>query len=320
MDVTPAHAKAISRAAYIFTFPLVVYYGEMYSQVIDTSSPTYSGGFGRWLHLRTATSQGSGSVSTPIDTLYSSAWLDLRAEPWVFEMPRAVSTRFQASRWVDLWGFDLDDIGFPDGGSDGAPVLFASPTWVGEVPAGIDHVVRGDSAFVRTLTCTQLCDPEDRVRIRNIQEQLSLASLSTHLGQPAPKPAPVVRWWRWREGIETTDEFWSCANFVMSLTATNRQDRSILDRLAEIGVKAGEPWDPVSLGSEMADAISAGLDDALTDLMRAAAGPIDASLLHRSREETDKDYFARALGALVELRPRHLVGRRVGDPTLTSED
>ncbi|MBW1852489.1 MAG: hypothetical protein JRJ15_13910 [Deltaproteobacteria bacterium] len=46
--VTPDEAKAIAKEAYIFNYPLVMYYRTMYLQAIDTKSKSYNGGFGKW--------------------------------------------------------------------------------------------------------------------------------------------------------------------------------------------------------------------------------------------------------------------------------
>ena len=44
---TPEEARAIAKEAYIFNYPLVMMYRTMYLQAIDTTSKSYSGGFGK---------------------------------------------------------------------------------------------------------------------------------------------------------------------------------------------------------------------------------------------------------------------------------
>jgi hypothetical protein len=68
MPSPPSDAKATAKEAYIFTYPLVMYYRTMYLQAIDTSASSYSGGFGRWLNLGTATPQDTDIVSPNNDT------------------------------------------------------------------------------------------------------------------------------------------------------------------------------------------------------------------------------------------------------------
>jgi len=86
--VTPDEAKAIAKEAYIFNYPLVMMYRTMYLQAIDTKSKSYSGGFGKWLHLGTSSPKDTDIVSPNNDSPYSYAWVDTRAEPWVLTMPK----------------------------------------------------------------------------------------------------------------------------------------------------------------------------------------------------------------------------------------
>ena len=126
--VTPDEAKKIAKEAYIFNYPLVMYYRTMYLQAIDTKSKSYSGGFGKWLHLGTSSPKDTDIVSPNNDSPYSYAWVDLRAEPWVVTLPKIEKNRFYTSQWDDLWGFVLDNPGSVEDGNDGVSVLLSSPT------------------------------------------------------------------------------------------------------------------------------------------------------------------------------------------------
>ena len=298
---TPSEARAIANEAYTFVYPLVMYYRTMYMQAIDASSPSYSGGFGKWLHLGSSTPQDTDIVSPNNDTPYSYAWVDVRAEPWVLTLPKIDTSRFYASQWDDLWGFVLDNPGSVEDGNDGVSVLLAAPTWRGDLPAGVKRVIRGDSEFLGSLTRTQLIGTADLANVKRIQQEYKLEPLSSFLGMPAPKPAPDVPWLPWKEGLETSGEFWTYANFVMSLTTPNPQDKGVLDRIAEIGIVAGQPWDAKSFSADVADAISAGMKDALDALKKGSQHITDPSLFFRSRRDTDKDYFDRALGTMVGI-------------------
>ena len=82
--VTPAEARKIAKEAYIFNYPLVMYYRTMYLQAIDTTSTKPNcGGFGKWLNLGTSSPKDTDIVAPNNDSPYSYAWVDLRAEPWV---------------------------------------------------------------------------------------------------------------------------------------------------------------------------------------------------------------------------------------------
>jgi hypothetical protein len=299
--MTPDQARKVAKEAYVFTYPLVMYYRTMYAQAIDAKSSSYSGGFGKWLHLGTSSPKDTDIVSPNNDTPYSYAWVDLRAEPWVLTLPKIDSKRFYTSQWDDLWGFVLDNPGSVEDGNDGVSVLLASPTWDGAVPDGIARVVRGDSEFLGTLTRTQLYEAGDLAKVQKIQHEYRLEPLSSHLGQPAPAAAPDIKWLPWKEGLETTTAFWTYANFVMSLTTPNPQDKDVLESIGEIGVAPGKSWDADALGDGIAPAVADGMNDALGELKKKSETITDPSLFFRSRKDTDKDYFDRALGTMVGI-------------------
>lgn len=268
----------------------------MYVGAIDPFSRSDGGGFGRWLHHLNAPLFERDVAALHTTTLYSSAWVDVRAEPWLARFPNIDADWAHCSHTSDLWGFVIDQIA-PGDDARGS-VLLTSPTWVGEVPGDADRVVRGDSAFVRTESCIQIHDPGDPALVRSIQQQYALEPLSAHEGHSPPTPTRPLRWLAYRSEDEIGEEFWSLANFALSLTAPHLQDREIFDRIAGIGVVAGQPWNASSFSPDVVEAIGDGMDDALSKLMRAAAGVVDPGRLHRSRVDTDRDYFSRALGSL----------------------
>jgi len=216
-------------------------------------------------------------------------------------MPKIDASRFYTSQWDDLWGFVLDNAGSVEDGNDGVSVLLASPPWQGDLPNGVKRVVRGDSEFLGSLTRTQLIDASDITKVKRIQSEYKLEPLSSFLGESAPAAAPDISWLPWKDGLETTDEFWKYANFVMGLTTPNSEDRRVLDKIAQIGVIAGQAWNASSFDSDIADAIAAGMKEALAELKKASQDITDPSLFFRSREDIDKDYFDRALGTLVGI-------------------
>jgi hypothetical protein len=299
--VTPDEARAIAKEAYIFNYPLVMMYRTMYLQAIDTKSKSYSGGFGKWLHLGTSSPKDTDIVSPNNDSPYSYAWVDTRAEPWVVTLPKIEKNRFYTSQWDDLWGFVLDNPGSVEDGNDGVSVLLASPTWKGQLPKGVKRVIQGDSEFLGTLTRTQLIEPKDLPNVKKIQKEYKLQPLSAYLGEPAPKAASAIEWKPWKEGAETTDDFWAYVNFLLSFTTPNPQDKPVQDRMAKIGVVAGQPWDSSALGKDVSAAIAAGMKDALAELKKGSTHITDPSLFFRSRKDLNKDYYNRALGVMVGI-------------------
>jgi hypothetical protein len=297
LAVTPKDAREIAKEAYIFNYPLVMYYRTMYLQAIDTQSKSYSGGFGKWLHLGTSSPKDTDIVTPNNDSPYSYAWVDLRAEPWVLTMPKIGAKRFYTSQWNDLWGYVLENAGSVFDGNDGVSVLLASPTWKGQLPKGVKRVVRGDTEFLGTLTRTQLFESSDLPNVKKIQKEYKLQPLSAYLGKAAPKAAPAIQWMPWKEGAEKTDEFWGYVNFLLPLTIPNPQDHPVLDKMAKIGLGTGASKPTADIEAAMA----AGMKDALAELGEAAKHINTAETFFRTRKDSDKDYFDRALGVVAGI-------------------
>jgi len=294
--MTPQRARATATTAYLFTYPLVMNYRAMYRRAIDTSSGVFSGEFGTWSHTVVTEPRRTGSGRPKEDAAYSSIWLDLRSEPWRCAIGAVSPEVTFTAQLVDLWGFLVHDCEVGHRATD--PVLVARPSPVRYVPNDIASVVTGESDFAVLLTEARWRDPFKLPGVEPIRPEIALGPVSEHLRGVVPSPAPDLTWWPWREGQQFTLEFWSCANFALSLTTEISDDRSILDRIAEIGIVPGMPWDASAYSDTTIEAIQEGMDDALSDLLEAAAEPGARRLGHQRRADMDRDYFGRALGAL----------------------
>lgn len=300
--VKPSRARAAAAVAYVFTFPLVMRYRRLHRQALDAGSPVYSGGFGTWRDEHVTEPRRGGNGRPNMEFVHSSAWLDLRAEPWWCEVGEVSSDVSFHGAFVDLWGHPIADIG----PSRSGPVLVAAPQRVRDVPSQIRGIVRGESSVVEIATVTTWSDPYRVPANPPDRPDVVLAPMMSRLDRSRPRHGGVVTpWMPWFEGLETTDEFWPCANFALSLTAPNQDDRHILEEIANIGIVPGEPWSPTVFPRIVADAIRDGMNDALTDLMVAAAEWGSDADHSCPRTEMDRDYFARALAA---LHPRRRIG------------
>ena len=293
--LTPRRARAVSNVAYIFLLPLVVSCRDMYRQSIDSSSPAFSGGFGTWhdVPIRQPRSPGPGRPYE--DVVHSSVWLDLRSEPWWFDVGAVSPTVEFVGTFVDLWGFTLEGCGDLSGMR--GPALVSAPAPLRDVPRGLTTIMRGESAFVALVTETSWRDPYALPGHPPARTDLVLRPASTVLGRtgpaPLPPPSPPMEF-----GFDTTgrsDEFWSFANFALTLVTLNSEDRTVLERIAEIGVAAGSPWSAAAFSDEIAEAIRAGMEDALNDLLEAAGEQRASRSAPSDRDTMDRDYFERAL-------------------------
>lgn len=297
----PGAARKAARDGYIFLYPLVMNYRLMFRQAIDRASPSFSGGFGAWTHYGPASPDLADYPSPGVDTLYSASWVDLRAEPWVFTVPPSTDGRYVMSQWDDLWGFVLDTPGVVLDGEAGGSYLLAPPGWKGEKPKGIKRVIMGESAFMGTLTRTEVMSMPDLPGAKALREGFTLRKLSAFLDRDLPPPAPDVSWPAWKEGSEKTPDFFGYACFLLPFTVPHPKDRPMLQRLAEMGVLPGAHWDSDSKGPGFRKAIQEGIDDAREELSRAALKTPWSNRLFSNRQTLGDDYLNRCLGAYTHL-------------------
>src|SRR5689334_2548275 len=86
--VDEATVRGTAAEAWIWGLPMLENYRTLYAQAVDEADPRHVGGFGVFRHYPHPFTPANTDVVTPNnDTPYSLAWLDLRAEPWVLEVP-----------------------------------------------------------------------------------------------------------------------------------------------------------------------------------------------------------------------------------------
>ncbi|WP_230279808.1 DUF1254 domain-containing protein [Croceicoccus sp. Ery15] len=297
-ELTAEQARQYAHDSYVFTYPLALYYRTMYNQAIKPGMA-----FGQWLHLGTSTPDDTDIVTPNNDTPYSYAWVDVRAEPWVLTMPAIDKDRYYTSQWDDSWGYVIDNPGSVLDGNGGGNYLLAGPDWNGELPDGINRVIRGESTLLGTITRTQLLGgPQDMPAVRKIQQQYKLQPLSAFLGTEPPAPAPAVEWPEWTEGDEKTEKYWDYVAFMLPFIAPNPDDADAMAKLSALGVEAGKDWNPETLDPAIRDAVAQGVQDAIAEFDEWGTNPkLDSGKIFGSRATQGTDYLNRALGTYLGI-------------------
>ncbi len=295
--VDPQAVRGLAKAAYIFTYPLVMNYRTMFMQAIDGDRT-----MGSWLHLGLSSPADTDIVTPNNDTPYSYAWVDLRTEPWVLTMPRIEKERFYTSQWDDYWGYVLDNPGSVNDGNEGVSVLLASPSWKGSLPNGVARVIQGETDFLGTLTRTQIIGgPEDLERVKAIQESYKLEPLSSFAGTPAPTPAPAIAWPKWAEDDEAKEVYWTYVSFLLPFVTPNPEDQEMYEALASLGIESGSRWDPAALEPGVREAMQQGLEDGRAEMKKLSEGGIDAAKFFGTRQRVGTNYMDRSLGVYMGI-------------------
>ena len=160
-SITAREARYIAEQAYTYGFAIVENYKAIFGMCVFKDSPQYSG-FNNYLHGRRLFDPDYDVVVTPNnDTLYSTTFADLRAEPIVVTVP-ATGERYQVIQLVDMGSDNFAYIGTRATGKTGGNYLLVGPTFKGAIPSdSFSAVIPCPSQFVALATRTAIDGPED---------------------------------------------------------------------------------------------------------------------------------------------------------------
>jgi hypothetical protein len=145
------------------------------------------------------TLDGPDSTTVPYpndDTLYSFAFLDLRAGPQLLSLP-PVSGRYVNFQLLSMYTNTIADVGVLTGAGHGGTYAFVGPGWHGTIPKG-DVRIDVPTPDAWLLGRTQVKGAADLGAAVDLEAQYSLTALSGHgsgtTGGPStltcPAPAP----------------------------------------------------------------------------------------------------------------------------------
>ncbi len=303
-EVTPAEARAIAKEAYLWGYSIVDDYRIQYAYFVDKTNPEFKGGWNIVANNTRLYTPADTTIQTiNSDTLYSFIGLDLRDEPVVITVPQVEKGRYYGCSLFDLWGF-CHMFGTRTTGNDAANFLITGPSWKGETPKGIKQVFRMETTLATAALRTQLFSPDDLDNVKKVQAGYKAQTLSSFLGQPAPKrtPLPDIKPLTVAEE-KTSLEFFNLLNQLLPFAPTDPSEVELRQRVAKIGIAPGIAFDPARLSPEMKTAIEQGVADAWADLNAAVKklndGQLSAGDCYGTREYLKNNYLNRAAGIVL---------------------
>lgn len=254
-------------------------------------------------------------VAPNVDTLYSSAHLDLSDGPMVFQWP-SLGQRYFLFPFLDAWSNVVITPGSRTTGQGAGTLIIAGPDWDGSTPAGID--LPTDAIGVRSPTnqmwfigrIYSTGTPEDLAAVHAIQDQLKLVPLSAW-GTDSTPPAGVVD-----PAIDMTTPPVAQVNAMDAATYFGRLaelmgsnppypgDAPFLARMASLGLEPGKPIDLAALDPAVRGALDAAPTAGLARLMSEGPQAIPVKNgwnLALNAGNYGTDYLVRAYVAVVGL-------------------
>jgi hypothetical protein len=250
-------------------------------------------------------------VSPNADTLYSMAWLDLRAEPIVLSIPE-MGGRFHMMPMCSAWTDVFFSPGSRTTGDQGEDFIIVGPGWSGPLPSGVTRVdAPTNMAFVVGRTGT--AGTKDYLAVHRLQDQYLLTPLS-RFEPDAPAPRPVEPWPSTQDYSAPVDQvarmdgptFFGRLSWLLADNPPQEADGPVLDALSRLGITPSTSDQPVMAADpDVAAAIAAG-PSAGQALLRQAGGRTEAErangwVIRRGLGDFGADYAKRADTALVGL-------------------
>jgi hypothetical protein len=234
--------------------------------------------------------------------------VDLRAEPVVLSVPAIAKERYYSLQFIDLYTFNFAYVGSRATGSDAGHYLLAGPDWKGEVPAGINGVIRCETQLACVVYRTQLFGDGDLAEVKKIQAQYVVQPLSRFLGRAAPPASPPIAFIKplTPEAQKSDPQFFGLLNFLLGFAPTHPSEAALMERFAKIGVGRGQSFDFAAMTAEQRAALKQGMADAWEAFAKFKKESVDTGRKSSAdcfgtREFLKNDYLMRMAGAVLGI-------------------
>jgi hypothetical protein len=266
-DLTPEEAKQIAKEAYVYGFPMVVNYKTMYMYALNTESPEFKGRFNQLsCDARLFTPEDKAVVTPNSDTPYCMFWVDIREEPRVISVPEMEAERFYHFQLIDLYTHNFAYLGTLTTGNKAGKYLIATQSWKGEMPEGIDDVIRCETGIFFVVVRTQLMDPDDLENVKRIQGEYQLLPLSSYLGNETGQVVSTDNFPAWNEGDQFTAASFKYLDVMLGLLEPVAAEVELLGRFSKLGIGAEKSFDLNSFEDELQQAIEEGVKEGFQEI------------------------------------------------------
>lgn len=165
----------LARKAAIYALPLVIM--DITREQFFASPASADATPNRFFHVPILGSARSRTVVRPnVDTIYSSAWLELADGPVVMTLPPS-NGRYFLVQCMDAWTNVFADPGIRTLGDRGAKYAIVGPDWHGSLPVGVSKV-RSPTQMAWVLARIYVRDQADLPAARAFQRELDLRPLN----------------------------------------------------------------------------------------------------------------------------------------------
>ncbi|MNJ11494.1 hypothetical protein D3C77_56690 [compost metagenome] len=280
--LNPEQARDIARQVFLWGMHPVALYHLRYNIAQNQKSPRYAGINRLTLSRTLPRAMPRGGTTPNATTLYGRAMLDLSREPVVITVP-PIDKRYWSLQLADNYARWWHMIGNQFNVPGPVRRLIVGPNWSGKLPADFvgEEIVQSTSDFAVALWRIALTDdtPQELASLNTVMDRVTLMPLSRWIAggkqEARAEDLPLIPAnYPTFAGMETVREpgrvkgtdFLRWVSLILndpsfSKQADGHKELEAFARFAQLGLKAGQPFDPDSLPAPIQAAIDAGIED-----------------------------------------------------------
>lgn len=255
-------AQTAAQEAYLYGLPLVLMDISCRQMTNTVSAANGKAPINQFAHNTVFPDANFRAVVRPNnDTYYSTAWLDLTAEPMVLSMP-STNGRYHLMPMLDAYTNVFASPGSRTTGNNAKTFLIAGPDWTGSKPAGVDTVLKAPTNRVWIAGRTQVNSADDgQNTVAPLMQQYDLRPLS-ELGNssyvpPAGSYDPTISTDSPNDMVANMpiDVYFNYLNQLLAKNPPPAADSSFLKMIGYIGIGAGKTFDLSVFSAEEQDSL-----------------------------------------------------------------
>lgn len=252
--------------AYIFSYPLVLFDAtkKLVTHTTEPNPALMRAPINQFVHAKEIPAAELEIPDCTLDTLYSSAFLDLTKEPIILSLPS--SDRFYLMQLLDAWTEVFHSAGTRTYNNQAANIALVGPQWKGSLPSNVQEV-KSPTNYVWIIGRTEVKGEQDYDKVHEQQNNYKLIPLSAWGKDYSPPKVPLITPIEPQlpiEQVDAMDDVYYFTKFLslMTMNPPHSDDIEIVEALRKVGINPGQTLDPTKMDGNQISGISSGFREA----------------------------------------------------------
>ena len=216
---------------------------------------------GNFIKARNYPTAAFRDVTAPnADTLYTAAWIDVGAEPWILSLPDFAG-RYFLFPMLDAWTNVFQVPGSRTTGTGAQTYAITGPGWRGTLPAGVVEYKAPTNMvwLLGRIYCTGT--PEDYAAVHALQDACKLTPLSAYGRAFTPPPGRVDPAIDMRMAVRdqvnalSLPDYFALMAELMKTNPPAPADAPMVAKMAALGLVPGQSFDRSKLNVDFASRV-----------------------------------------------------------------